>query len=264
MADSKFRRTVLFQIMVVMRHLLSLTASEKQKRDARTTTPNKVILYSFTLSPEDANWAQQKDKDAYNLTDLAFQPHPQYRTFSKAIRAVLDRDEAWVRWKENGCPPFEEPDWTEKEFDLVEKRLRTITAPLQPYRYPLGNAALSDLWKNAGELTMESLKERVKLPAPEDFVTEELDRVSLEELTPSEQIEKIDERASREWRGLRLAMKYDMVGVAEHKGSLTKYVESKRELIHDEEMPDIERKSETSKDEIENGTKGDAMDVQTN
>ena len=259
MADSKFRRTVLFQIMVVMRHLLSLTSLEKQNRDERTKTPNKVVLYSFTLSPEDATWAQKKAKDAYNLTDLAFQPHPQYRTFSKAIRAVLDRDETWVQWKENGCPPFEEPDWTETQFDEVEKRLRQITAPLQPYRYTLGNPALSELWKNAGELTMESLKGRVKLPVPEDFVTEELDRVSLEELSPAKQVEKIDERASREWRGLRLAMKYDMVGVAEQKGSLTRYVESKREVVKDEEMPDVE---DSEKKETEDEKKGEAMDVQ--
>lgn len=262
MADSKFRRTVLFQIMVVMRHLLSLTAAEKQKRDARTKTPNKVILYSFTLTPEDANWAQQKDKDAYNLTDLAFQPHPQYRTFSKAVRAVLDRDEAWVQWKENGCPPFEEASWTEREFEAVEKRLRTITAPLQPYRYPLGNAPLSELWANAGELTIESLKGRVKLPSPEDFVTEELDKASLEDLTPAEQVEKIDERASREWRGLRLAMKYDMVGVSEQKGSLSKYVESKKEVVaevKDEEMPDVENSSNV-KQEMEGNEK--ATDVQ--
>ena len=182
---------------------------------------------------------------------MAFQPHPQYRTFSKAVRAVLDRDEAWVQWKENGCPPFEEASWTEKEFEAVEKRLRTITAPLQPYRYPLGNAPLSDLWRNAGELTMESLKGRVKLPLPEDFVTEELDTASLEELTPAEQIEKIDERASREWKGLRLAMRYDMVGVAEQKGSLSKYVESKRQIaeeVKDEEMPDVENSSNVKED----------------
>jgi THO complex subunit 1 len=251
--------------MVVMRHLLSLTAAEKEKRDARLSTPNKVVLYPFTLSPEDAIWAQQKDKDAYNLTDLAFQPHPQYRTFSKAIRAVLDRDEAWVRWKENGCPPFEEPSWTEKEFDAMEKRLRQIIAPLPPYRYPLGDPALSELWKNAGDLTMESLKGRVQLPSPEDFVTEELDKASLEDLTLAEQIEKIDERASREWRGLRLAMKYDMAGVAEAKGSLSKYVESKKEVImetKDDELPEVGTSSKEGKQEPENHKDGEAMDVQ--
>jgi hypothetical protein len=232
--------------MVVMRHLLSLTTTEKQKRETLTKTPNKFVIYPFTLSAEDATWAQQKDKDAYNLTDLAFQPHPQHRTFSKAIRAVLDRDEAWVRWKENGCPPFDEPSWTEREFDEVEKRLRAITAAPPPYRYPMGNQALSDLWRNAGDLTMESLKGRVVLPTPEDFVTEELDKASLEDLSPQEQIEKIDERASREWRGLRLAMKNDMVGVAESKGSLTKYLESKRGFVKEVKSEEMEA-VETSK-----------------
>ena len=251
--------------MVVMRHLLSLTASEKEKRETRTKTPNRNILYSFTLSPEDATWAQQKDKDAYNLTDLAFQPHPQFRTFSKAIRAVLDRDEAWVRWKENGCPPFEEPSWTEAEFARVEKRLRQIVAPLQPYRYPMGNQALSDLWRNAGSLTMDSLRGRVKLPSPEDFVTEELDKASLAELPDAEQVEKIDERASREWRGLRLAMKYDMAGVSEQQGSLTKYIESKKPSTKDEEMPDVETSEKPIKEEkteqTANDEKVNAMEV---
>jgi hypothetical protein len=256
MADSKFRRTVLFQVMVVMRHLLSLTATEKQKRQARTKNPNKFVMYSFTLSPEDATWAQQKDKDAYNLTDLAFQPHPQHRTFSKAIRAVLDRDEAWVRWKENGCPPFEEPEWTEKEYDEVEKRLRAITAPPPPYRYPVGNQALSDLWRNAGDLTMESLRGRVTMPSPEDFLTEELDKATLEDMTPAEQIEKIDERASREWRGMRLAMKYDMNGVAAS-GSLSKYVESKRAAqMKDVEMTGVDGRKNTEKTVEEDGQNG--------
>jgi|SRR5579859_6973689 len=228
MADSKFRRTVLFQIMVVMRHLLSLTTSSKQSREPYLKTPNRVVLYPFLLSPDDATWATQKEKDAYNLTDLAFQPHPQHRTFSKAVRAVLDRDEAWVRWKENGCPPFEEPGWTEAQFDAVEQRLRKITAPIAPYRFPVGNQVLSELWKGVEGLTMDGLKGRVVLPQPEDFVTEELDRTELEGMSAAEQVEKIDERASREWRGLRLAMKNDMVGVAESKVSLGKYVEGKR------------------------------------
>jgi THO complex subunit 1 transcription elongation factor len=252
--------------MVVMRHLLSLTEPEKEKRDARLTAPNKVVLYPFTLSPEDAIWAQKKDKDAYNLTDLAFQPHPQYRTFSKAVRAVLDRDEAWVRWKENGCPPFEEPSWTEKEFDVMERRLRQIIAPLPPYRYPLGDPTLSELWKNAGDLTMESLKGRVQLPSPEDFVTEELDKASLEDFTPAEQIEKIDERASREWRGLRLATKYDMAGVAEAKGSLTKYVEAKKDVAmetKDDESPEAGSSSKEIKQQgPEDHKDGEPMDVQ--
>lgn len=266
MADSKFRRTVLFQTMVVMRHLLSLTATEKEKRDSRTRTPNRVVLYAFTLSPEDASWAQKKDKDAYNLTDLAFQPHPQHRTFSKAVRAVLDRDEAWVRWKENGCPPFEEPSWTEKEFDAVEKRLRQITAPLAPYRFPLGNDELSKLWRNAGDLSMQSLVGRVQLPNPEKFVTDELDKAELDSLPPAEQVQLIDQRASREWRGLRLAMKYDMVGVAEQKGSLTKYVDSKQDSVKevkDEQMADVEApRKHNGKLEVAEDKRGEAMDVQ--
>jgi len=266
--------------MVVMRHLLSLTATEKEKRDAKLTTPNRVVLYQFTLSPDDAKWAQQKDKDAYNLTDLAFQPHPQHRTFTKAIRAVLDRDEAWVRWKENGCPPFEEPPLTEKDYAIMEKRLRQTLAPLPPYRYPLGNQALSDLWKEIDGLTLESLKGRIKLPEPEDFLSEELDKASLQELSPAEQIEKIDEKASKEWRGLRLAMRTDMIGVAESKGSLSKYLESKREAemeakgdVKEEAMPDVEAvkkegdsetqtKVEDLKQKDEEETKDEPMDIQ--
>jgi THO complex subunit 1 len=251
--------------MVVMRHLLSLTTEEKEKRDTQISTPNRVVLYPFTLSPEDAKWAVQKDKEAFNLTDLAFQPHPQHRTFTKAIRAVLDRDDAWVRWKENGCPSFQEPSWTEEEFNAMEKRLRQITAPLAPYKYPMGNQPLSDLWRDAGDMTMESLQGRVQLPSPEEFVTEELDRVALEELTPAEQVEKIDEKASREWRGLRLAMRNDMDGVLDAKGSLTKYVELKKgvkEEKKDEEMVDIDQKAEPVKAENDVETKAEPMDVQ--
>jgi len=279
MADSKFRRTVLFQIMVVMRHLLSLTESEKAKRDTRITTPNRVVLYQFTLSAEDAKWAQQKDKEAYNLTDLAFQPHPQHRTFTKAIRAVLDRDEAWVRWKENGCPPFEEQPLTEKDYEASLKRLRQILAPLQPYRYPMGNAQLSELWKETEGLTLDSLKDRVQLPDPEDFLSEELDKATLSELQPAEQIEKIDEKASKDWRGLRLAMRADMIGVAESKGSLSKYLETKKEAEREaqsevkEEAMEVETvkkegndetpKDEEMKQENEDEKKGEPMDIQT-
>lgn len=226
MADSKFRRTVLFQVMVLMRHLLSLTTTAKSARDTRTTTPNKVVLYPFTLSDADAAWATQKDKDAFNLTDLAFQPHPQFRTFSKAVRAVLDRDEAWVRWKENGCQPFEEVAWTEREFEACENRLRTILAPVAPVRYVMGNPALSDLWSRAGELTLESLRGRLEYPSPERFLGEPLDKEELEGMTPGERIEKIDEVASGEWRGLRLAMRLDMAKVLDNGGSLRKFVEA--------------------------------------
>jgi THO complex subunit 1 len=267
LADSKFRRTVLFQIMVLMRHLLSLTLPEKEKRDKRLQTPNKVVLYPFTLSPEDGKWAQQKDKDAYNLTDLAFQPHLQHRTFTKAIRAVLDRDEFWVRWKENGCPPFEEKSLTEADYAAMEARLRKILAPLPEYPYPVGNAPLSEIWKE--DLSMESLKGRVHLPSPEDYVTEELDKVKLEELPPAEQVEKIDERASKEWRGLRLAMRSDMVGVADAKGSLSKYVEMQRspgknemgEMGSTAKQPVKERSAKVEESKGEGDEKGEPMDT---
>jgi THO complex subunit 1 len=256
-----------------MRHLLSLTESEKAKRDARITTPNRVVLYQFTLSAEDAKWAQQKDKDAYNLTDLAFQPHPQHRTFTKAIRAVLDRDEAWIRWKENGCPPFEVESLGEKFYSNSRKKLEQILAPLPPYRYPMGNAHLSELWKEVDGLTLSSLEGRVKLPDPEEFLSEELDKTTLSELPPAEQIEMIDEKASKDWRGLRLAMRTDMVGVAEAKGSLRKYLEIKRDAAKEaqtevkEESTDESPTNESSKEEDikqenEEEKKGEPMDIQ--
>ena len=148
----------------------------------------------------------------------------------------------------------------------MEKRLRQITTPLAPYKYPMGNQPLSDLWRDAGDLTMESLRGRVQLPTPEDFLTEELDRVGLEELSPAEQVEKIDEKASSEWRGLRLAMRYDMDAVLEAKGSLNKYIESKKGVIKqetkDEEMADVQQRMEEGvKTENTFGSKPDVVEV---
>ena len=88
----------------------------------------------------------------------------------------------------------------------------------------------------------------------------------MEELSPAEQVEKIDEKASSEWRGLRLAMRYDMDAVLEAKGSLNKYIESKKGVIKqetkDEEMADVQQRMEEGvKTENTFGSKPDVVEV---
>jgi THO complex subunit 1 len=90
-ADTLFRRQFLFQLLILLQHLLHFTQSEKAKWAVQR---NRSLHMDFTLSPTDAKWAQDtwiKAMDELKATT------PNGKAFADTVAAILDRERNWVR-----------------------------------------------------------------------------------------------------------------------------------------------------------------------
>jgi THO complex subunit 1 len=87
------------QSLILIDFLLSLTEKAK-KRLASLETPNKSMLYSFTLNDDDSKWATTTRQaiSTYLSTTL------DGKLFNRMVDTVLARDKNWIRWKVESCP----------------------------------------------------------------------------------------------------------------------------------------------------------------
>ncbi|KAI0352233.1 UDP-glucose 4-epimerase [Trametes cingulata] len=151
-ADTHFRRQFLFQLLILLHHLLTFTKTAK----ATWSTPrNRSLQIDFTLEPADAQWVQETITRA---TEELRQTSPNGRAFAEAVQVILEREKNWVRWKNELCPPFDREPWSEEiEVDGQKKRvgLEEATEGVRkkmrmdpeewPHRY--GSAPLTEIWE---------------------------------------------------------------------------------------------------------------------
>lgn len=99
LSDQSFQRHVMVQSLILIDFLLSLTEKAK-KRLASLETPNKSMLYSFTLNDDDSKWATTTRQaiSTYLSTTL------DGKLFNRMVDTVLARDKNWIRWKVESCP----------------------------------------------------------------------------------------------------------------------------------------------------------------
>lgn len=90
MSDTLFRRQFLFQLLILLTHLLQFTESERAKW---MTVKNRSLQMNFTLDAEDANWVQETIVKAY---DEIRQTAPNGRPFAETVHTILEREKNWV------------------------------------------------------------------------------------------------------------------------------------------------------------------------
>ncbi|KAG5641182.1 hypothetical protein DXG03_005844 [Asterophora parasitica] len=147
-ADTHFRRQFLFQLLILLNHLLTFTQAAK----AEWTAPNnRALQMDFTLEPNDAQWVTETISKA---TEELRQTTPNGRTFAESVLVVLEREKNWVNWKNHLCAPF---DKTPASFQVGDRvgGLFEATKPAReemregPEEWPWshGSEALTEIWE---------------------------------------------------------------------------------------------------------------------
>ncbi|KAG6901723.1 hypothetical protein C0995_008691 [Termitomyces sp. Mi166 len=148
-ADTHFRRQFLFQLLILLHHLMTFTKTAK----AGWMAPNnRALQMDFTLEPTDAQWVQETINRA--IEELR-QTTPNGRAFSEAVNVILEREKNWVGWKNHLCAPFDKAPVTFSVGDgkagtLFEatsgERAKMREAP-EEYPWSHGSEALTEIWE---------------------------------------------------------------------------------------------------------------------
>ena len=147
-ADTHFRRQFLFQLLILMNHLLSFTKSAKA---AWTTPRNRSLQTDFNLEESDAQWVQET---ATKVVEELRQTTPNGRAFADTVSTILERERNWVKWKNELCTPFDKEPWTEVMdgkkvglFDATKGIREKMQHPPSDWRWMLGTEALTEIWE---------------------------------------------------------------------------------------------------------------------
>lgn len=146
-ADTHFRRQFLFQLLILLNHLLTFTKTAKA---AWTSTRNRSLQMDFTLEDNEAQWVQES---ITKVTEELRQTTPNGRIFAETISAILDREKNWVRWKNELCAPFDKEPWfVEQEgkfldlFDATAPIRAKMREPPEDWKWQLGTEPLTEIW----------------------------------------------------------------------------------------------------------------------
>jgi THO complex subunit 1 len=195
--DIAFRRHILVQILILLDFLLSLTQSAKAKLADLT---NKSVLYPYTLSAEDAEWATSSKASIASYLQQGSSNEGKF--YYRMVDTVLSRDKNWVRWKAENCPPIDRPSVDVQQYLDAREALEKLCIK-KPLPTPPGASDLEFLSEIA---PIESLKDpsRYTVPTMRKFY-EDIMKIELDQDFADDE-EKRELEASKErtlWRALR-------------------------------------------------------------
>ncbi|XP_056599007.1 THO complex subunit 1 [Triplophysa dalaica] len=189
LSDSNFRRHILLQYLILFQYLKGQVKFKSSS--------------SCVLNDDQSLWIEDTTKLVYQL--LRETP-PDGDKFASMVEHILNSEENWNSWKNEGCPSF------------VKER-PTETKPIRPSRKRaapedflgkgpdrkilMGNEELTRLW-NLNPDNMEACKSdnREFMPSLEDFFEE-----AIEQADPTNMVEeeyKVVRNSNYGWRALRL------------------------------------------------------------
>ncbi|CCG82964.1 Putative uncharacterized protein [Taphrina deformans PYCC 5710] len=208
LADLTFRRHVLIQALIVLQYLTGLSAQSKDNWNAKVLTTNKSLITPYVLPTSDAEWASETTTQIMSIMGA----NKQGPEFVKIVETLLDRDQAWLGWKCNGCPPYDIDPLDSARIAQAPSKVEMLTAPKRPYSHKVGNAVLSRLWASAGGWSDKELEEGLTLPSPDSF-TQPIQAIEaeLQDALQDDEIASLEDRkASQAWRALRIARLTDI------------------------------------------------------
>ena len=195
--DIAFRRHILVQILILLDFLLSLTSSAKAKLADLT---NKSVLYPYTLTAEDAEWATSTKSSIASYLQQGSSNEGKF--YYRMVDTVLSRDKNWVRWKAENCPPIDRPSVDVQQHLDSLKALEKLCIK-EPLPEPPGAGDLDFLSETTA---IESLKDpsRYTVPTMQDFY-EDIVKIELDEDFATEAEKSVLEAAKQRtlWRALR-------------------------------------------------------------
>ncbi|KAM7400451.1 hypothetical protein PAMA_004911 [Pampus argenteus] len=188
LSDSNFRRHILLQYLI---HFQYLKGQVKFKSS------------SCILNDDQTTWIEETTKLVYQL--LREIP-PDGDKFATMVEHILNTEENWNGWKNEGCPSFVK----ERPVDDKPKRpTRKRQAPEDflgkgpDRKIFMGNDELTRLW-NLNHDNMEACKSDIRefMPSLDEFFTE-----AIEQADPTNMVEdeyKVVRNPNYGWRALRL------------------------------------------------------------
>ncbi|KAL1676332.1 THO complex subunit 1 transcription elongation factor-domain-containing protein [Schizophyllum commune] len=173
-ADTQFRRQFLFQLLVLLNHLLTFTPNAKVLYAGN----NRSVQMEFTLEGENERWVVDTARKA--MEELK-QTTPNGRLFADTVSVILERERNWVAWKAATClPKFDKEPWSEEMGErrvwsleqATEGAREKMREPPKPWPYPLGTAPLSAVWetgyRDISSLALRASDEDRDETSPED------------------------------------------------------------------------------------------------
>uniref|UniRef100_A0A8B9R1L8 THO complex 1 n=1 Tax=Anas platyrhynchos TaxID=8839 RepID=A0A8B9R1L8_ANAPL len=188
LSDSNFRRHILLQYLILFQYL---------KGQVKFKSSN------YVLTDEQSLWIEDTTKAVYQL--LSENP-PDGERFSKMVEHILNTEENWNSWKNEGCPSFV------KERYLSFKPMRPARKRPAPEDFLgkgpnkkilMGNEELTRLWNLCPD-NMEACKSesREYMPTLEEFFEEAIEQADPENMVENKY--KAVNNSNYGWRALRL------------------------------------------------------------
>ncbi|KAJ3859780.1 THO complex subunit 1 transcription elongation factor-domain-containing protein [Lentinula novae-zelandiae] len=209
LADTHFRRQILFQLLIVLDHLLTHTKTEKAKW---ITTKNRSLHMPIPeWSLDDAlNYTERMDPIKWTHLTISrtieelrqTQPPPLSsagvsgpvsstagvtaingltgREFASTVQSLLEREKGWIRWKNELCDGtvFEKGVWPKTMYEVSRGLRAKMRGPFysteenqRDWQWDLGTEALTEIW-TMGYRGLEDLERGFSPGTPHDFLHE--------------------------------------------------------------------------------------------
>ncbi|KAK8777993.1 hypothetical protein V5799_020666 [Amblyomma americanum] len=130
LSDSNFRRYVLVQFLILFQYLQSTV---------------RFKLETYVLTEEQSAWVKNTLVQVYKLLE---ETPPDGAGFAACIKHILQREESWNAWKNEGCPDFKEARPVEPSRETRPKRRLgdEVKAAMASKKVVLGDAEMNRLW----------------------------------------------------------------------------------------------------------------------
>lgn len=188
LSDSNFRRYVLVQFLILFQYL-------------QTTVRFK--LDTHVLTEEQSAWVKNTQAQVYKLLE---ETPPDGAGFASRIKHILQREESWNAWKNEGCPDFKEakPVAPSQETSRPKRKLGDeVKAALASKKVLIGDPEMNRLWNlcpDNWEACMSPKRDFV--PSLEKFFEQVLDQS--ETAANKSRANKAMFQSNSGWRSLRL------------------------------------------------------------
>ena len=171
LSDSHFRQHILVQMLIMFHYLRS---------DVKFRSSTCV------LRPQQETWITSTVEAIYCLLEGT---PPDGAAFSSYIKHVLEREDNWIGWKNDGCPSLLSNSAGEGDCLKEVKRKRigdSVMENLRNKRVDLGNTELTNLWNSFPDNLKECQStDRKFVPQLDEFLAD-----AILQSDPKEQVEE--------------------------------------------------------------------------
>ncbi|KAL8610598.1 hypothetical protein ACOMHN_006317 [Nucella lapillus] len=188
LSDSNFRRYVLVQFLILFQYLTSTV---------RFKTATQV------LGEDQSQWVKQAEDKVYQLVR---ETPPGGDKFANIVKHVLQREENWNTWKNDGCPSYERTKAKDAPKPKGRPKRRRIGEDLQVGAgkiIKMGSAELTRLWNlNPDNMEASRSEKREFTPTMEEFFANSIEQNDPEALVEDQY--KDTNNQNFQWKALRL------------------------------------------------------------